>query len=129
MTEEFVTLETAKLLKKKGFNEFCKYAYADEDLHLMPLNTTNFFIDEIGVGYSAPTQAIAHRWLRERHEINVSVFRMTDGYGGAVNDSNLNKYFWHIQIPKRQHIVDVNVYYNTYEEALEAGIQRTLKLI
>lgn len=34
MKEEFVTLETSKLLKKKGFNEFCKYAYADEDLHL-----------------------------------------------------------------------------------------------
>lgn len=24
MTEEFVTLETAKLLKEKGFNEYCK---------------------------------------------------------------------------------------------------------
>lgn len=24
MTEELVTLETAKLLKEKGFNEYCK---------------------------------------------------------------------------------------------------------
>lgn len=26
MTEELVTLETAKLLKEKGFNEFCEFA-------------------------------------------------------------------------------------------------------
>lgn len=129
MTEEFVTLKTAKLLKKKGFNEFCEYAYADEDLHLMPLNTTNFFIDEIGVGYSAPTQSVATRWLRERHEINVSVLRMTERYGGAVAEHNLLKYFWHIQIPNRTSIVAPQVYYFTYEEALEAGILEALKLI
>lgn len=129
MKEELVTVETAILLKKKGFNEFCEYAYADEDLHLMPLNATNFFIDEIGVGYSAPTQSVATRWLRERHEINVSVLRMTERYGGAVAEHNLLKYFWHIQIPNRTSIVAAQVYYFTYEKALEAGIQEALILL
>ena len=45
MNEQIVSLEVAKLLKRKGFNEFCILAYADEDLHLMSLYTTNFFID------------------------------------------------------------------------------------
>lgn len=129
MTETIVSLETAKLLKRKGFNEFCVLAYADEDLHLMSLNTTNFFIDEIGVGYSAPSQSIAAKWLREKHEINVSVLRMTERYGGAVSSNNLLKYFRHIQIPNRQSIVDAGVYYFTYEEAFEKGIKEALKHI
>lgn len=95
----------------------------------MALKTTNFFIDEIGIGYSAPSQSIAAKWLRERHEINVSVLRMTERYGGAVARHNLLKYFWHIQIPNRQSIVDVGVYYFTYEEAFEAGIKEALKHI
>lgn len=124
MKEEFVTLETSKLLKKKGFNEFCKYAYADEDLHLMPLNTTNFFIDEIGVGYSAPTQSIAHRWLREVKDLYVCIFNSASGYGYEISKVNgthmLSSGF---EGPND----DGN--WNTYEEALEAGIQRTLELI
>ena len=32
MTEELVTLETAKLLKEKGFNEYCKYIINDKGL-------------------------------------------------------------------------------------------------
>lgn len=129
MNEQIVSFEVAKLLKKKGFNEFCALAYADEDLHLMSLNTTNFFIDEIGVGYSAPTQSISNKWLRERHEINVSVLRMTERYGGAVAKHNLLKYFWHIQIPNRPSMVDAGVYYFTYEEAFEAGLKKALNLI
>lgn len=129
MTETIVSLETAKLLKRKGFNEFYALAYADEDLHLMSLNTKNSFIDELGFGYSAPSQSITAKWLRERHEINVSVLRMTERYGGAVSDSNLLKYFWHIQIPNRQSIVDAGVYYLTYEEAFEQGIKEALKHI
>lgn len=129
MEEQIVSLEVAKLLKRKGFNEFCTFAYADEDLHLMALKTTNFFIDEIGIGYSAPSQSIAAKWLRERHEINVSVLRMTERYGGTVAEHNLLKYFWHIQIPNRISIVAVQVYYFTYEEAFEAGIREALKQI
>ncbi len=31
MTEELVTLETAKLLKEKGFNEYCKDIIKEDD--------------------------------------------------------------------------------------------------
>ena len=65
MTEELVTLETAKLLKEKGFNEFCEFAYADEDLHIMGLHSTNSFFNEIGCGYTTPTKSIAQKWLRK----------------------------------------------------------------
>ena len=54
---------------------------------------------------------------------------MTERHGGAVGESNLLKYFWHIQIPNRQSMVDVGVYYPTYEEAFESGIKKALNLI
>lgn len=127
MTEELVTLEIAKLLKEKGFNEYCENVI---DINNMLRKTLYRINDDLPKQcFSRPTQSLAQKWLRERHEINVSVLRMTERYGGAVAEHNLLKYFWHIQIPNRQSMVDVGVYYFTYEEALEAGIQEALKLI
>lgn len=125
MTEELVTLETSKLLKKKGFNEFCKYAYADEDLHLMPLNTTNFFIDEIGVGYSAPTQSIAQKWLRETKNLHIEIYRSAVGYGYAIVKADNGT--WQEDDDSRG--PNDGGLWDTYEEALEAGIQKALSLL
>lgn len=52
MTEELVTLETAKLLKEKGFNER-KY--------LIDVSTLNHCYKYLSV----PPQSIAQKWLRE----------------------------------------------------------------
>ena len=41
MTEELVTLETAKLLKEKGFNEPCMIAINIEDSRQYGTNRTN----------------------------------------------------------------------------------------
>ena len=41
MTEELVTLETAKLLKEKGFNEPCMIAMNIEDGRQYGTNRTN----------------------------------------------------------------------------------------
>lgn len=127
MTEELVTLETAKLLKEKGFNEYCENVIDNNGVLRKTLYRTNNYLPK--VCYSRPTQTIVAKWLRERHEINVSVLRMTERYGGAVAEHNLLKYFYHIQIPNRQSIVDVGIYYFTYEEAFEAGIKKALSLI
>lgn len=41
MTEELVTLETAKLLKEKGFNEYCKYLINDKGLMMETIFRTS----------------------------------------------------------------------------------------
>lgn len=51
MTEELVTLETLKLLEKKGFHE-----------------------------YNYPTQSIAQKWLRETKKLHVEVSYMHGDY-------------------------------------------------
>ncbi|WP_281960789.1 hypothetical protein [Bacteroides clarus] len=93
MTEELVTLETAKLLKEKGFNE-----------------------------YHYPIQSIAAKWLREAKGLHIEI------------SYSCNKYWYYdiLTIPKHDFVGLANrpfVKYNTYEEALEAGIQEALKLI
>lgn len=35
MTEELVTLETAKMLRKKGFNEYCKDIIREDNGRMM----------------------------------------------------------------------------------------------
>ena len=65
MTEELVTLETAKLLRKKGFNEYCKDVIDENNIIKETLYRTN---DELPKQcYSRPTQSIAQKWLRETH--------------------------------------------------------------
>lgn len=121
MTEELVTLETAKLLKEKGFNEFCEFAYADEDLHIMRLFSTNSFFNEIGCGYTAPTKSIAQKWLRENHSIHI-----------AVDFNQYGRWYYRLYDIKDYDFLsetEVDKIYKSYEEALEAGIQEALKLI
>lgn len=121
MIEELVTLETAKLLKEKGFNEFCEFAYADEDLHIMTLHSTNSFFNEIGCGYTAPTKYIAQKWLRENHSIHI-----------AVDFNQYGRWYYRLYDIKDYDFIsetEVDKIYKSYEEALEAGIQEALKLI
>lgn len=94
MTEEHVTLETAKLLKEKGM-------FTDIEF---------------------PTQSIVQKWLRETKGLHIGICYS-------------HKLFWYYEIMSVSNHVLVglanrpSIHYNTYEEALEAGIQEALKLI
>lgn len=122
MIEELVTLETAKMLKEKGFNKFCSFAYIDEYCNLMSVHTTNSLIDKMGLGYSAPNQSFAQKWLRETKNLNVEISYM---YG--------NYWIYDILTIPEHDLVGLSdrpiIHYGTYEEALEAGIFEALKLI
>lgn len=94
MTEEFVTLETAKLLKEKGM-------FTDIEF---------------------PTQFVAQKWLRETKNLHIEISYM---YG--------NYWIYDILTIPRHDLIGLSdrpiIRYNTYEEALEAGLQEALKLI
>lgn len=108
MIEELVTLETAKLLKEKGFNE-----------------------------YHYPTKSIVQKWLRETKNIHVlSTPKVVESYNkiGEVVKTEVEFYYWDIYVVgsnNHKHIIQncfINQF-NTYEEALEAGVFEALKLI
>lgn len=63
MTEEHVTLETAKLLKEKGFNEYCKNVIDIDNILRETLYRTNDNLPK--QCFSLPTQSLAQKWLRE----------------------------------------------------------------
>ena len=94
MTEEFVTLETAKLLKEKGMFT---------DIEFIP-------------------QSVAKKWLRENKNLHVEVSYMYENY-----------WTYDILTIPRHDLIGLSdrpiIRYNTYEEALEAGIQEALRLI
>ena len=94
MTEELVTLETAKLLKEKGM-------FTDIEF---------------------PTQSVAQKWLRETKNLHIEISYM---YG--------NYWTYDILTILRHDLIGLSdrpiIRYNTYEEALEAGLQEALMLI
>ena len=127
MTEELVTLETAKLLKEKGFNEFCKDIINDNGKLMETVYRTNNDLPKSF--YSCPTQSIAQKWLREIRGVYV--------YVEPVIGKRWKLSFCDFNVPTEEsdwmenEINKGNGYkvYVTYEEALEAGLQEALKLI
>lgn len=127
MTEELVTLETAKMLKEKGFNEFCKDIINDNGKLMETVYRTNNDLPKSF--YSCPTQSIAQKWLREIRGVYV--------YVEPVIGKRWKLSFCDFNVPTEEsdwmenEINKGNGYkvYVTYEEALEAGIQEALMLI
>ena len=109
MTEELVTLETAKLLKEKGFLQR-KYFINVSTLH----NCYKYL--------SVPPQSVVQRWLRETKDLHIEISYMYENY-----------WTYDILTIPRHDLIGLSdrpiIRYNTYEEALEAGIQEALKLI
>lgn len=120
ITEDYVSFETAKLLKEKGFGERVKSYYTKSGLegYMLALKATKN--TELGDGFiSRPTLQMVMKWLREVHNIdiiiNVSSKDESDGkrkYTYAI----VSKWFVGTDNVKR-----------AYEYACEAGIRYCLE--
>ena len=77
MKEDYVSYEVAKLLKEKGFDWDCEHYYKPDGEIVRTLHTEGSRHINSSVLYEnqclAPTQAMAMRWLREEHKIDISV--------------------------------------------------------
>lgn len=146
MTEELITLETAKLLKEKGFNKSTLFAYKNngnlyQDFNRIRLSYNSLPVPELCENFcacesdnpcykcgtavyltSAPNQSFAQKWLRETKKLHVEVSYMHGDY-----------WIYDILTIPEHDLVGLSdrplVHYKSYEEALEAGIQEALKLI
>lgn len=111
MTEELVTLETAKLLKEKGFLQR-KYLINVSTLH----NCYKYL--------SVPPQSVAQRWLRETKDLHICIYNTASGYSYEISKADNGTEV--LCMPKGP---NDGGQWDTYEEALEAGIRESLKLI
>lgn len=122
MTEELVTLETAKLLKEKGFNEYCKNVIDVDSILRETLYITNDNLPK--QCFSLPTQSIAQKWLREIKKLHITIYNSASGYTYDISKADMGTVLY--CFPEGPNDAGN---WDTYEEALEAGIQKALKLI
>ena len=124
MTEELVTLETAKLLREKGYNEDCEdIIRGDNGWTMQSMIRTNENLPKLR--YSRLTQSITQKWLRETKNMHIEIYRSACAYGYEISKADNGT---HITSSTYKGTNDGGNW-DTYEEALEAGIQEALKLI
>lgn len=129
--ETYVSLEVAKLLKQAGFdwNTYNGYnengKFADKCRNLIDWNDFDDF-------YSAPTLSVAQKWLREVKEMYAEAY-LSESHHTPVWIASV--YLWENR-PLGRELRDKclctgigPVHFNTYEEALEAGIKKCLTFI
>ena len=107
IVEDYVSFETAKLLKENGFKEWCRCCYGvavlhngedisfDEECDLKDEGRENeieyveggaFYYfncdnsDKDAKVWAAPTLQMAMKWLREVHNLHIEVYRTACGY-------------------------------------------------
>lgn len=148
--ESYISLETAKLLKTAGFDWEVDTCYIDGDLHKYSTNfnwnlprdqfekegSDNLFHHFINqnsnnsVFESAPTLAVVQTWLREVKNIEVETTWYVPLEKGLQEDFQKRKYDYSIQTGvEYSSYGDAMNEFNTYDEALESGIEKALKLV
>ena len=156
MSDTLISFETAKLAKEKQFQEYTSYFYTKEN-GLCSIDTDgeilNIYNDDLTfkdsiwdcngdfwfrentnneegiefepyepIKYPAPTQSLVQKWLREKHKIILII-----GYQYEYDSTPYS--YW---IYKEEQSLPINHWVDdleTYEEALEKGLQEALKLI
>ena len=120
ITEDYVSFETAKLLKEKGFDEECDCLY-DNDAPGTPgleidrdIRCINSYLDDSQ--YAAPTLQMAMKWLRKKHILIV------------LDVENFCAASWIYHIWCDDNIEESHSdSFKTYEEACEAAIKYCLE--
>jgi len=122
ITEDYVSFETAKLLKEKGFDESIKTCYHKNKFWEYSCNKTyngDIFKFEENE-YSAPTLQMAMKWLREEKGITIVPIV------SSILDNE--KFLWDVEIivAKTNKTYYQGWVYEQYEEAVEAAIKYCL---
>ena len=122
ITEDFCSLEVAKLLKEKGFDELCIFKYNSEGVRMKAgvsideWQNSELDDDEC----SCVSHQMAMKWLREVHHIAINI-----GWGEIFED----KYQWWCIVLNMDNgnILCEENYHASYEEAVEAALKYILE--
>lgn len=126
ITEDYVSYETAKLLKEKGFDENTPVNYfvgddklrgcvvgemiyhkrAEEDTHLI----------------ACPTLQMAMKWLREEKDVQIEISIV-----GTDTWESPTKWMYGFRCQTKEVIDRRNADFSSYEEACEAAINYCLE--
>jgi hypothetical protein len=123
MKEQLITFETAKLANEKGLETTTERMYRQDGL----LGHSDFSRE---ITFRAPPQSLLQKWLREVHNINIFMsfkpnIKKWDFIPYSM-DMNAKEY---IKYNSEYTKIHNERRFDTYEEALEVGLQEALKLI
>lgn len=129
IAESYVSFDTAKLLKEAGFDEVCRSAYYATGNSAVMYERNSM----LSPGYvSRPTQALAARWLREVYGLHVMISPYYDCSVDAEGKIVDKRMYWGYMIlyaATGNLAEDNDERFDNYEQALEVGLQKVIKLI
>ena len=129
MKEQLIRFETAKLAKKKKFNEICNNSYINMGFGLLEEGLI------LGNKYkrdytfcTAPSQSLLQKWLREKHKIHIDISFDDNEWYVSVGEFTIPDFVPEsvITLSEKESFKES---INAYEEALELGLESALKLI
>lgn len=120
MEEQLISFETAKLAKEKGMYVICPKCDCKD------IQTGNIYYEMWADALSdfreilhyRPIQSLLQKWLREKHNIHIS-----------IDYEQSNKWVFYLGKFPECETYAYQENFNSYEEALEVGLQEALKLI
>ena len=122
VTEDYVSYETAKLLKEKGFDGICRTAYETiTNEHAVEQSSISKW-GKLGQ-VKRPTLQIVMKWLREKYSLEIYPYH----YNPIIYNS---KWWFEIieypnSVAEYESVKDEE--FDTYEEACEAAIKYCLE--
>ena len=124
ITEDYVSFETAKLLKEKGFDEICYLGYNKNGEYVPTSNRTNSQIIQPDFCYiCCPTLQMAMKWLREVKNILISVNPTLDKDGFVC----VMYYIWDIDDIETKATTSGLYSHESYNECIEAALKYCLE--
>lgn len=136
--EDYVSLEVAKILKEKGYDEPCCKMYNEKEegyeyacYMMTKQGFRNYDLCEYEV--SIPTLYEAAKWLRNEHDINVAVATAIPAWIDRVPNDNGTLYMPLIVYKKEEGKAKMAILRNladsNYEKVCNDAILEALKLI
>lgn len=144
MKEQEISLITAQLAKLKGFDWECRgYYYPKSKFgekyqeHFGKFNSNKLqtYSDDKGIQrevemYSAPSQSLLQKYLRDFHKIHIQIFCTDDDEGTQpVKWMYSYVYRYDNSIHEDAFNCSCDEAFDTFELALEDGLQQALNLI
>ena len=128
--EYYVSIEIAKLLKEAGFDWEVEYVYNFGKL----IRSVAYPI--LGNELAAPTIEVAQRWLREVKGIYIEI-TVIENKRAVTNSDGWTFHYEYgkptfdcdIKDERCENMCTLYDSFDTYEEALETGIKKALKII
>ena len=120
--EQFVSFDTAKMLKEAGFDVPTSTHYSNSGKVWQSSAPEDYNDDKSCKACSRPTQALAARWLREVY--NVAIY--------SLYDDDMEQWFYVVDAFTKNPVINgfqSGSEYDDYESAFEDGLREAIKLI